>query len=68
MGGKRGLYRVLMGKTMEKPLGRTRRRWDDNIKMDLHEVEFGVMDWTDLAEDMDRWRTLVNVVMKLRVP
>jgi hypothetical protein len=58
---------------VEKPaekriLGRPRRRWDDNIKMDLHEVERGAMDWIELAQDSDRWRALVNAVMNLRVP
>jgi hypothetical protein len=50
-----------------RPLGRSRHRWEDNIKMDLQEVGRG-MDWTDLAQDRNRWRALVNVVMKLRVP
>ena len=49
-------------------LGRPRRRWEDNIKMDLKEVGCGDQDWTDLAEDMDRWRALVNAVMNRRVP
>jgi hypothetical protein len=64
MGERRGLYRVLVGKPEEKmPLGRTRRRWEDNIKMDLQKVGCGVMDWIDLAQDRNRWRTLVNAVM-----
>jgi len=50
------------------PLGRPRRRWEDNIKMDLQEVGCGGMDWIDLAQDRDRWRALVNAVMNLRVP
>ena len=50
------------------PLGRPRSRWKDNIKMDLQEVGGGGMDWTDLAQDRDRWRALVNAVMNLRVP
>jgi len=50
------------------PFGRPRRRWEDNIKMDLQEVGCGGMDWIDLAQDTDRWRALVNVVMNLRVP
>jgi hypothetical protein len=70
--GERGVvYRVLVGKTEGKrPLGRLRRRWEDNIKMGLHEVKWGRngMDWIDLAEDRDRWRALVNLVMNLRVP
>ena len=65
--GERGVYRVLVGK-IEKPLERPRRRWEDNIKMDLQEVEFGGMDWMELAQDRDRWWALVNVVMNLRVP
>ena len=63
------MYRVLVGKPEgERPLGRTRRRWEDNIKMDLWEVGFGGMDWIELAQDRNRWRALVNVVMNLRVP
>ena len=69
MGGRRGVYRVLVGKPEGKrALGRPRRRWEDNIKMDLQEVGCGVMDWIELAQDRDRWRALVNVVMNLRVP
>ena len=69
MGDGRGVYRVLVGKPEEKrPLGRPRRRWEDNIKMDFQEVGFGVMDWIELAHDRDRWRVLVNAVMNLRVP
>jgi hypothetical protein len=49
-------------------LGRPRRRWEDNIKMDLREVEWGDMDWIDLVQDRDRWRALVNAAMNLRVP
>jgi hypothetical protein len=69
MGEGRGVYRVLVGKPEEKrPLGRSRRRCGDNIKMDLQEVECGGMDLNGLAQDRDRWRTLVNAVMNLRVP
>ena len=69
MGDRRGVYMVLVGKPEGKrPLGRPRRRWEDNIKMDLQEVGCGDMDWMVLAQDRDRWRALVNVVMKLRVP
>ena len=61
-------YRVLVGKPEGKrPLGRRRRRWEDNIKMNLQEVGCGGMDWIALARDRDRWRALVNAVMKLRV-
>jgi len=68
MGECRGVYRVLVGKREGKrPLGRPRRRWEDNIKMDLQEVGCGGMDWIDLAQDKDRWRALVNAVMNLRV-
>jgi len=52
----------------KRPLGRPRRRWKDNIKMDLQEVGCRDMDWIDLAHDSDRWRALVNAVMNLRVP
>ena len=62
-GEKRGVYRVLVGKPEGKrPLGRTRRRWEGNIKMDLQEVGFGDMDWIEVAQDRDSWRALVNVV------
>jgi len=64
-----GVYRVLMGKPEGKtPLGRTRLRWENNIKMDLQEVRCGGMDWIELAQDRDSWRTLVNAVMNIRVP
>jgi len=69
MGERRGVYRILVGKSEEKrPLGRPRCRWEDNIKMDLQEVGCGGLDWIELTEDRDRWRALVNVVMNLRVP
>ena len=69
MGEERGVYRVLVGKPEGKrPLGRPRRRWVDNIRRDLQEVGCGYMDWIGLAQDRDRWRTLVSAVMNLRVP
>jgi hypothetical protein len=64
-----GLYRVLVGKPEgKKPLWRPRRRWEDDIKMKFQEVGCGSMDWIDLAQERDRWRALVTVVMKLRFP
>ena len=69
MGEEREAYRVLVGKPEGKrPLGRPRRRWVDNIRMDLQEVGCGYMDWIWLAQDRDRWQTLVSAVMNLRVP
>ena len=63
------VYRVLVGKLEGKrPLGRPRRRWVDNIRVDLQEVGCGYRDWIGLAQDMDSWRTLVSAVMNLRVP
>jgi len=65
----RGLHRILVGKPEGKrPLGRPRRRWKENIKMDLQEVGSGGMDWIELAQDRYRWRTFVNAVMNVRVP
>jgi len=67
-GEERRVYRVLVGKPEGKrPLGRPRRRWVDKISMDLQEVGCGYMDWIGLAEDRDRWRTIVSAVMNLRV-
>jgi len=69
MGETKGFYSVLMGKPeRNRPLGRPRRRWEDNIKIDLQKVGCGVMDWVELAQDRERWRALVNAVMNLRVP
>jgi hypothetical protein len=66
---RRGVYRVLVGKSEGKrELGKRRRRWEDNIKMDLQEEGCGSMDWISLAEDRDRWRALVNAVVFLRFP
>ena len=69
MGEEKRVYRVLVGKPERKrPLGRPRRRWVDNIRMDLQEVGCGYMYWIGLVQDRDRWRTLVSAVMNLRVP
>ena len=63
------MHRVLVGKSEGKrPLGRPRRRWEDNIKMDLQEVGVGCEDWMGLAQNRDRWPALVNTVMNFRVP
>jgi hypothetical protein len=68
MGKKRNVYRLLVGKPEGKrPLGRPRRRWVDNIKTDLLEIAWGDVDWIGLAQDRDKWRALVNVVMNLQV-
>jgi hypothetical protein len=68
MGERRGAYRALVGKPEgRRPLERPRRRWEDDIKMDLREVVWGGMDWINLAQDRDRWRALVYTVMSLRV-
>ena len=69
MGEDRGVHRVLVGKPEGKrPLGRPRRRWEDNIKMDLQEVGVGRGNWMELAQDRDRWRALVGAVRDFRVP
>ena len=69
MGERRGEYKVMVGKPEGKrPLGRTRCRWEGNIKMDLQEVGCGGVDWTELVQDRDRWRALVNAVMNIQVP
>jgi len=69
-GERRGAYRVLVGKPEGKrQLGKPRHRWEDNIKMDLQEVGWGGgVDWTDLAQDRDKWQALANAVMIFRVP
>ena len=69
MGEEMIACRVLLGKPeVRRPVGRRRRRWVDNIRMDLLEVGCGYVDWIGLAQDRDRWRTLVSAVMNLRVP
>jgi len=69
MGEEMGVYRVLLRKPEgRRPLGRPRRRWVDNIRLDLQDVGCGYMDWIGLAQDRDSWRTLVSAVMNLRVP
>jgi hypothetical protein len=69
MGGKKNVYRLLVGKPEGKiPLGRPRRRWVENIKTDLLEIGWGGVDWISRTQDRDKWRALVNAVMNLRVP
>jgi hypothetical protein len=69
IGEKRNAYRLLVGKPEEKrPLGRSRRRWVDNIKMDLGKIGWGNVDRIGLAQDKNRWRAVVNAIMSLRVP
>jgi hypothetical protein len=69
MGERRGVYKGLVGKPEgDRPLGRPRRRWEDGIKVDLKEVECGVMYWIEQDQDRNMWRALVNAVMNLRVP
>jgi hypothetical protein len=65
----RGVYRILVGKPEgKKPLGRPRRKWEGNNKLDFQEVRCGVMDWIELAQERDGWRALVNEVIHLQVP
>jgi hypothetical protein len=69
MGEKASAYRLLVGKPKgRRPLGRSRRRWVDNIRMDLEEVGWADVDWIGLAQDRNRWRALANSVMNLRIP
>jgi hypothetical protein len=68
-GEKMKAYRILVGKPERKrPVGRPRRRWEDNIRMDLREIGWGGMDWINLAWARDQWRALVNTIINLRVP
>jgi hypothetical protein len=66
-GEKRNVYRILVGKAEEEPLGRPRRVWVVNIKMDFREIGWGGLDWINLAQDRDQWRAVVNTVMNLRI-
>jgi hypothetical protein len=69
MGEGRGTYMILVERPEgRRPLGRPRRRWEDNIKIDLQEVGCGSMDWIDVAQGRDRWLALVSAVMNLRIP
>jgi hypothetical protein len=69
MGEVRGAYNILVGRPEgRRPLGRPRRRWENNIKMYLREIGFGDVDWIHWAQDRDRWRAFVNTAMNLRVP
>jgi hypothetical protein len=69
MGEGRVVYRVLVGKAEgRRPLGRPRRRWEDNIRIDLRDVGCGCVDWMELSQNKDRWHALVSEVMNLRVP
>jgi hypothetical protein len=69
MGEKSNAYRIVVGKPDgRRPLGRARRKWVDNIKLDFRNTVWGGMDWIDLAQNRDQWRTLVDTVMNLRVP
>jgi hypothetical protein len=69
IGKNRNAHRILVGKPEERrPRGKPRCRWVDNIKMDLREIGWGGTEWIDLAQDMDKWKALVNMVMILRVP
>jgi hypothetical protein len=69
MGEGRGVYRVSVGRPEGKrPLGRPRRRWEDNIKMDLREIEIDEANWIQLVQDIVKWRACMNTVMNLRVP
>ena len=65
----RDAYRILMGKSEKmRPLGRPKCRWEDNIKINLQETKWELVDWIDLAEDTETWRSFVNIVMNIQVP
>jgi hypothetical protein len=69
MGEVKGAYNILVGRPEgRRPLGKPRRRWEDNIKMDLRQIGFGYVDWIHLSQDRDRWRAVVKTIMNLRVP
>jgi hypothetical protein len=68
MGEKRNAYRIFVGKPeCKRPVGRPKRRWADNITMDLRVIGWDGMDWIDVAQDRDEWRALVNIIMNIRV-
>jgi hypothetical protein len=69
IGDEKGIYKFLVGKPeVKRPLRRPRRKWEDNIRMDLQKVGCGGLDWIGMAQDRDRWRAIVNPVINLRVP
>jgi hypothetical protein len=69
IGEKKNAYRIFVGKPKGKrPVGKPRRRWVDNIKMDLREIGWDRVDWINMAQDRDQWKALVNTVLNLRVP
>jgi hypothetical protein len=68
MGEMRNVYKIFVGKPEKRPLGKPRRRWEDNIGMDLREIRWEGVYWSHLAQDRDQWRAVVNTVMNFRVP